>query len=227
MHVPKHPHVSLNHIFELFDSLIKPILTYGCAVWGAGNYNDIETYHNKFMKRTLHVKGSTNTCLLYMETGRFLLFVFVNMGIVKFWLKILNSCDKTLISAAYPKMMQNPEKYAGMTHIKDLLCSHGFGNIWRDQSVVNGKLFLANFGSHIQKCISDINSSDTCKTYKEIKPVYKCENYIDCNISRDLKMFYIKFRLSSHTFLIEQARWHKTVILYHERTCTLCNEHDI
>ena len=32
MHVLKHPHVSLNHIFELFDSLIKPILTYGCAV---------------------------------------------------------------------------------------------------------------------------------------------------------------------------------------------------
>ena len=46
MHVLKHPHVSLNHIFELFDSLIKPILTYGCAVWVAGNYNDIETYHN-------------------------------------------------------------------------------------------------------------------------------------------------------------------------------------
>ena len=64
MYVLKHPHVSLNHIFELFDSLIEPILTYGCAVWGAStcNYNDIETYHNKFMKRTLRVKGSTNTC---------------------------------------------------------------------------------------------------------------------------------------------------------------------
>ena len=59
MHVLKHPHVSLNHIFELFDSLINPILTYGCAVWGAGNYNVTETYHNKIMKRTLRVKGST------------------------------------------------------------------------------------------------------------------------------------------------------------------------
>ena len=27
MHVLKHSHVSLYHIFELFDSLIKPILT--------------------------------------------------------------------------------------------------------------------------------------------------------------------------------------------------------
>ena len=62
----KHPHVSLNPMFELFDSLIKPIPIYGCAVWGAGYYNDIKTYYNKFMKRTLRVKGSTNTCLLYI-----------------------------------------------------------------------------------------------------------------------------------------------------------------
>ena len=32
MHVLKHHTVSLNHIFQLFDTLIKPILTYGCAV---------------------------------------------------------------------------------------------------------------------------------------------------------------------------------------------------
>ena len=40
-------------------------------------------------------------------------------------------------------------------------------------------------------------------------------------------MFYTKFRLSSHKLLIERARCHKTVIPYHERTCTLCNQHDI
>ena len=139
MHVLKHPTVSLNHIFQLFDTLIKPILTYGCAVWGTGNYTDIETYHNKFLKRTLRVKSSTNTCLLYMETGRFPLSVFINMCIVKFWLKILKTCDEKLISAAYAEMMQDPDKYAWVKYTRDLLCSHGFGNVWRDQSVMNEK----------------------------------------------------------------------------------------
>ena len=32
-------------------------------------------------------------------------------------------------------MVRNPEKYTWITHIKDLLCSHGIGNIWRDQSM--------------------------------------------------------------------------------------------
>ena len=99
------------NIFQLLNTLIKPILTYGCAVWGTGNNTDIETYHNKFWKRTLRVKSSTNTYLLYMETGRFPLSVFINMCIVKFWLKILMSCDAKLISAAYAEMMKNPDKY--------------------------------------------------------------------------------------------------------------------
>ena len=124
------------------------------------------------------------------------------------------------------------EKYAWITHIKDLLCSHGFGKMWRDQ--LNENLFLANFeqrlkDTHIQKCIGEMNSSNKCRTYREIKAVYKCEIYMDCNIRHDFGMFYTKFRLSSLKFLIERARWHKTVVPYHEITCrsTLCNKHDI
>ena len=148
-------------------------------MWGTGNYTDIETYHNKFLKRTLRVKSSTNTCLLYMETGRYPLSVFINMCIVKFWLKILKTCDEKLISAAYAQMMQDPDKYAWVKYTRD-------GNI--------------------------------CWMYREIKTVYKCENYMDCNIRHDLRMYYTKFRLSSHKFLVERARWRKEQIPYHERT---------
>ena len=152
MHVLKHPTVSLNHIFQLFDTLIKPILIHMDVLCGARvtNYTDIETYHNKFLKRTLRVKSSTNTCLLYIKTGRFPLSVFINMCIVKFWLKILKTCDEKLISAAYAQMMQDPDKYAWVKYTRDLLCSHGFGNVWRDQSVMNEKLFLANFEQRLK-----------------------------------------------------------------------------
>ena len=86
--------------------------------------------------------------------------------------------------------------------------------------------------------------------YREIKTVYKCENYMDCNIRHDLRMYYTichalvhhimsliiqqyntiqynKFRLSSHKFPVEQARWRKEQIPYHERACSLCNIHDV
>ena len=63
--------------------------------------------------------------------------------------------------------------------------------------------------------------------YREIKTVYKCENYMDCNIRHDLRMCYTQFRLSSHKFLVERTRWRKEQIPYHERTCSLCNIHDV
>ena len=33
MHTVNHPTVSLNHILKLFDTLIRQIFTYRCAVW--------------------------------------------------------------------------------------------------------------------------------------------------------------------------------------------------
>ena len=51
------------------------------------------------------------------------------------------------------------------------------------------KVFLATFEQRlkdefIQKCFSDIRDSDrcTCRLYKEIKMVYGCESYMNCNI---------------------------------------------
>ena len=36
LHILRHPTLSVQHILELFDTLIKPILLFGCEVWGVG-----------------------------------------------------------------------------------------------------------------------------------------------------------------------------------------------
>ena len=125
-----------------------------------------------------------------------------------------------LIPVTWAQMMQDPDKYFWVKYTRDLLCSHGFGNVWRDQSVMNGKLFLANFEQRqkdtvIQNYISDVESSNKCRMYRKIKIVYECENYMDCNIRHDLRMYYIIFRLSSHKFSVQRARWCKDKTLYH------------
>ena len=128
-------------------------------------------------------------------------------------------------------MMQDPDKYAWVKYTRAILCCHSFRNVWRDQSVMN-ETFLANFeqrlkDTFIQNCISDVESSNKCRMYREIKTVYKCEYYMDCNTRHDLRMYYTKSRLNSHKFLVERARWRKEQIPYHERTCSLCNIHDV
>ena len=127
---------------------------------------------------------TTNSCVVYAETGRFPLCVFINMCIIKHWLKILNMNVKQLVHVAYREMFQHQEQHASIRHIKDLLCCHGFGNIWNDQSVINEKVFLATFeqslkDEFIQKYFSDIRDSDRCRLYKEIKTVFGCESYMN------------------------------------------------
>ena len=38
---------------ELFDSLVNPVLLYGCEVWGFENIDNIESLHVKFCKTIL------------------------------------------------------------------------------------------------------------------------------------------------------------------------------
>ena len=97
---------------------------------------------------------------------------------------------------------------------------------------MNEKVFLATFEQRlkdefIQKCFSDIRNSDRCRLYKEIKIVFECESYMNCNIRQDVRVCFTKLRLSSHKFLVERARWLKVKVPYTQRTCTLCNSNDI
>ena len=65
----KHKYMPVNIVFELFDTHIKPILLYACGIWGSKMGSDIENMHINFIKTVLCVKPSTNTCLIYAETG--------------------------------------------------------------------------------------------------------------------------------------------------------------
>ena len=47
------------------------------------------------------VKPSTNTCLLYAETGRFLLYVAIYRQIIKYWLKLTCTSDHRYIAIAF------------------------------------------------------------------------------------------------------------------------------
>ena len=53
LHYSKHPSVPINQIFERFDSLLKPILTYGCDIRGVKHFKDVEQYLLRFLKKNI------------------------------------------------------------------------------------------------------------------------------------------------------------------------------
>jgi hypothetical protein len=55
---------------DLFDKMIKPIILYGCEVWGFGKNEILERVHLKFCKTLLNLKSFTPNYMVYGELGR-------------------------------------------------------------------------------------------------------------------------------------------------------------
>ena len=54
---------------HLFDSIILPILTYGCEVWGHELYKQIEIFYRNFLRTLSNVRNSTPNSMMYGELG--------------------------------------------------------------------------------------------------------------------------------------------------------------
>ena len=63
----KETQVPIKIMFNLFDSLVASVLSYGCEIWGFSSAECIERVHRKFCKHILKVKMSTNNYALYTE----------------------------------------------------------------------------------------------------------------------------------------------------------------
>ena len=212
LHIIKHPSVSVQHIFELFDCLIKPILCYGCKVHGSENYAVIEAFHLKFIKHVLDVKATTNTAMVYTETGRYPQAIHINSCIIKFLFKILNCDVHKLIHIIYHHVLQQSYLGERLSHVKNILCINGFRKVWIDQGVTNQNRFLKAFEEichdiYAQQCLSETHDSDRCRMYKKVKLSFSASFYVGLNIHKYfIRIYFTKLRLSSHKFLVERGR---------------------
>ena len=73
---------------ELFNKLVKPIILYGCEIWGFGNVDVIERVQLKFIKYILKLKNSTPNYMVYRELGMMPLEIDIYTRIISYWGKI-------------------------------------------------------------------------------------------------------------------------------------------
>ena len=82
--------------------MIKPILLYGCELWGVGNVDIIEKVQLKFFKQIFHLKNATPSYMIYGELGVAPLYVEIQKRIVSFWCKLIDNYENNkLLSLIY------------------------------------------------------------------------------------------------------------------------------
>ena len=81
---------------EMFDSLVKSGLMYGCEIFGWINRDEIEKVHRKFLKWTLGLNQRTRSAVLMTETNRLPLCVEACWRAMKYELKAQTSPNPIL-----------------------------------------------------------------------------------------------------------------------------------
>ena len=231
----KETQVPIKIMFNLFDSLVASVLSYGCEIWGFSSAECIERVHRKFCKHILKVKMSTNNYALYTELGRHPLYIERQMRIIKYWLKLATDRNSNcILKSVYNDMKTRTENSRNnllwTSKVKSLLERHGFAEVWQYPESVNMKPFLAVLkmrliDAFLTEARAGIRNSSSLPLFKELDNNTEIAPYLKLLFNEKYRTALAKIRLSSHSLAIETGRHNG--ILRENRKCTFCDLNDI
>ena len=87
--------------------------------------------------------------MVYGELGAYPLFTDIKSRMVSFWCKLndsgKNDIATTLYKLIYHLNEQNQLNSPWLNHIKTIINTNGFGNVWTSHNEVNSKWFVQAF----------------------------------------------------------------------------------
>ena len=167
----------------LFDSLVVPIITYGCEVWGIYNYSEVDKIHYKFCKYILGVRQQTSNAAVLGELGRFPLSVLCKERALKFWCKIMNSPD-SLIRTVYDNNARDNSfvnidtKLNWVKAVKSLIDGLGYSYIfinYNNETNYVPMLKQRLRDQYVQGWFDTVNSQSKLEYYVKFKKEFRFE----------------------------------------------------
>jgi len=87
---------------QLFDALIKPILSYGCELWvDEPATKSLEAIHRSFLKSLLGVNDNTPSRIVIAKFGRFPLILFWHQQALKYKARMSTLLPSRLMNLTY------------------------------------------------------------------------------------------------------------------------------
>ena len=215
-------------MFYVFNTLIKPIVTYGSDVWGInkGGRELIDKVFLKFMKQTLGIKQSTSTLMVYGETGQFPPSIDCIYNTICFLNRIACMNSDTLVRQAYEEL--NALQVCGF----QTWC----GKAWELMQLYgipfnsDQNSFKKQVKCSIRKKFVQTWSTECCnlddnpimRTYSIFKQDFGMELYLHKVSNFKYRQAISKLRTSSHDLTIEKARHCANRIDITQRLCPIC-----
>ncbi len=218
---------------ELFNTMVVPVLTYGCEIWGDNIIREIELLNMKFMKHVLYVHRYTSTDIVYGELGVYPLEITIKCKMINYWSRLVTGKDTKLSHVMYKCLLQLHRSgvYTSpwLEYIKNICIECGMAGVWMTQTVTNITWFRKAVEQKLRDIwittwYSNLTNKGICCTYKLYKEIYGMEEYL-VKLNKCNRIYITKLRTGNNQLPVITGRHRQ--ISREERYCTKCNERQI
>ena len=237
-------HMKIKTIIRIFESLIEPILLYGCEITNTFNItnsikNNIhkvfdktnkweqERLHLQFCRLILGVGPKTTNMAIYGELGRYPIFIKAMKQTWKFYNRCTQSNQNSLIFDAFEEQKNNLTDNSWLYFVKFMSESmdipFNFTELDYELASNNFKvLFRDYWKNNLHNDVRNQGYGNKLRTYRKFKTVFNQESYLNIIPSFETRRELCKFRVSNHKLQIEIGRHNNIAI--ENRLCATCQE---
>jgi hypothetical protein len=231
---------------HLFDSLVKPILLYGCEVWLPSLLSkrkhisdnpffiELESMHKKFLKQCLGLRLSTSDSILMTELNRHPLYFSAIQQLFTFRNKIMARPDSDLVKAAMVESValagegalcwaSNVARYFPL-----VLVAHQLP-ITPTLDSLSSVTSPTPIGTSHFSVIRDRSDSERIGTKLQVYNTWfsggssNISQTFWFHLNRPQHIFTMaRFRMGAHRLHVESERWRRPHIPRSQRVCQCC-----
>ena len=227
---------------KLFDSLIKPILTYACPVWGPATIkcnsstvnfsrcdkDPIEKLCNSFYKHLLGLKKHAPNTVARAELGRYPTTIYVLKQSAKYWFKLQQTQDKLSHKALQAnKAIQGKTWSSCMNNLlQDITANTDLTKTTPEQIGNTTEAALREqYIEHIHSILTQAMTTDShLSFYGKIvcEDEYGIQPYLLLNLPKHFIKPITYLRTGCHNLPIAKGRIAKPPVPTNERHCPHC-----
>ena len=224
-------HLPPTIMFDMFDTLVRPILTYGSDVWGMSKagLDVLDKVFLHYARCTLGIKATTCNVITYGECGKYPPSVFCQTEVLCYLHRLLTMPDWKLVKSVFCTLnaLHSQGFPTWVTKAYDLAQTY---NIDMDGSAALSPKHFKSLVSELVKSnfitnwYTDLQEKPLLRSYRLYKREFTPECYLDYITLPKYRIPLSKIRASSHDLAIERGRYTRPKTDPYQRLCTQCFE---
>lgn len=218
-----HSNIAVSVMLYLFDTLVAPVLLYGCELWAWTDKPDkIDRVARRFYKKILRLPSSVSDIGVELLLGRVSLGEIAKARALKFLLRIPTLPQERLMQQA--ALLQGDylerDRPCWLKAAKDDLEANGLGHLWR-RKVENIPAAVALYKERLcdqsfQTQIAHASTMSSTKDYATLKTAYGMDPLLSRCCSSQLRRLYCLIMMNNPGSYVSRPAI--------GMTCVLCNQ---